>query len=63
MQTTQHNLTRCRVYIHPAACNCPSSVDAIQRRTGRMAIITSPGSIELTPQIAETTSSFGGAAA
>ena len=63
MQTTQNNATRCRVYIHPAACNCPSSVDAIQRRTGRQAIINSPGRIELTPQIAETTTSFGGTAA
>lgn len=63
MTSTQHNHIRCRVYIHPTACNNPSSVEAIQRRTGRLAIITSPGRIELTPQIAETTSSFGGAAA
>lgn len=63
MTSTQHNHIRCRVYIHPAACNSPSSVKAIQRRTGRLAIIASPGRIELTPQIADTTSSFGGAAA
>lgn len=63
MQSTQHNRIRCRVYIHPTACNNPFSVDAIQRRTGRLAIITTPGRIELTPQIVETTPSFGGAAA
>ena len=63
MQTTQHNSISCRVYIHPAACNSPSSVDAIQRLTGRLAIITTLGRIELAPQADETTPSFGGAAA
>ena len=63
MTSTQHSQIRCRIYIHPSACTNPASVDAIQRRTGRLAIITTPERIELTPQIAETSSSLGGAAA
>lgn len=40
--TTQHSSTRCPVYLHPAACTSPAAVDAIQRQTGLLVIIT-PG--------------------
>lgn len=39
MQTTQHT-PRCPVYLHPAACTSPAAVDAIQRTTGLLVIIT-----------------------
>jgi len=40
MQTNQHSTTRCRVYIHPAACTSPEAVEAIQRQTGLLVIAT-----------------------
>lgn len=39
MQTTQHSLTRCPVYLHPAACTSPKAVEAIQNRTGLLVIV------------------------
>lgn len=39
MQTTQHH-TRCPVYLHPAAATNPATIDAIQRKTGLLVIIT-----------------------
>lgn len=39
MQTTQHSKTRCPVYLHPAACTDPASVERIQQRTGLLVII------------------------
>lgn len=38
--TTQHNPTRCPVYLHPAACTSPAAVEAIQRQTGLLVIAT-----------------------
>jgi hypothetical protein len=40
MQTTQHNDTRCPVYLHPTACSSRAAVEAIQRRTGLLVITT-----------------------
>lgn len=34
MQTTQHNNTRCLVYLHPAACSSRAAVEDFQHRTG-----------------------------
>lgn len=42
MQTTQHSTTRCPVYLHPAACTSPAAVEAIQKNTGLLVIVT-PG--------------------
>ena len=42
MQTTQHSTTRCPVYLHPAACTSPAAVEAIQKHTGLLVIVT-PG--------------------
>lgn len=42
MQNIQHSQTRCPVYLHPTACTSPQVVDAIQKRTGLLVIIT-PG--------------------
>ena len=42
LTTIQHSSTRCPVYLHPAACTSPAAVDAIQRQTGLLVIIT-PG--------------------
>ena len=39
MQTTQHSKTRCPVYLHPAACTNPTTVERIQQRTGLLVII------------------------
>jgi hypothetical protein len=39
MQTTQHNNTRCPVYLHPTAATNPSAVIAIQQTTGLLVII------------------------
>ncbi len=39
MQTTQHNNTRCPVYLHPAAANSPAAVERIQRSTGLLVIV------------------------
>lgn len=63
MQTTQHNNTPCRIYIHPAACTSRASVEAIQRNTGRLIIITAPGRIALASQLVDTFTPFGGDAA
>ena len=69
MQTTQHSNTRCPVYLHPAAASNPSTIDAIQRRTGLLVIVgghhfarlgkAQPAAIELTETDFEP---FGGAA-
>lgn len=43
MQTTQHNNTRCPVYLHPSACSSPAAIKAIQHRTGLLVITNSKG--------------------
>ena len=63
MQTRLHSNTPCRVYIHPAACTSRTSVEAIQRRTGRLVIITAQGRIALANQLVDTFTPFGGDAA
>jgi DTW domain-containing protein YfiP len=68
MQTTQHSNTRCPAYLHPSACNCRASVEAIQSRTGLLVITTSKGRTEaikpLNTAVADDSSSpFGGDAA
>lgn len=63
MQTTQHSNIPCRVYIHPAACTSRASVEAIQRRTGRLVIITAPGRIALAQEPVDVINPFGGDAA
>ena len=42
MHTTQHNKTRCPVYLHPAAATNPAAIDAIQRQTGLLIIVGGP---------------------
>lgn len=65
MQTTQHSPTLCPVYLHPAACTSPQAVDAIQKRTGLLVIVT-PG-CRLAPAKADVSGiepgPFGGDAA
>ena len=63
MQTTQHSSTRCRIYIHPAACTSRASVEDIQRSTGLLVIINNPQRIALTTKHAETLAPLGGDAA
>ena len=63
MHMTQHNVARCRIYLHPTACTSRASIEAIQRRTGLLVIITTKERIALVAQPAQTTSSFGGTAA
>lgn len=55
LTTTQHSTTRCPVYLHPAACTSPAAVDAIQRQTGLLVIIT-PG--RRAPTAAEQPAAF-----
>lgn len=40
MQTTQHSPIRCPVYLHPSACTSPAAVEAIQKHTGLLVIVT-----------------------
>ncbi|RMK83447.1 hypothetical protein IPC86_00805 [Pseudomonas aeruginosa] len=41
MQSAQHTpKARCPVYLHPAAATSPATVEAIQARTGLLAIIS-----------------------
>lgn len=42
MPNAQHSTTRCPVYLHPAACTSPAAVEAIQKHTGLLVIVT-PG--------------------
>lgn len=42
MIKTQHITSRCPVYLHPAACTSPAAVEAIQKHTGLLVIVT-PG--------------------
>jgi len=42
MPNAQHRTTRCPVYLHPAACTSPATVEAIQKHTGLLVIVT-PG--------------------
>lgn len=63
MQSIQHSSPPCRVYIHPTACTSPAHVEAIQRRTGQLVIISAPGRIALANLPATTTTPFGGDAA
>lgn len=66
MQTTQHNNTRCRVYLHPSACSNRASVEAIQRRTGLLVITPPKGrTAAMSPNDTPTESTwpFGGDAA
>jgi hypothetical protein len=66
MQTTQHSNTRCPVYLHPAACTNPAVVEAIQKHTGLLVIVTPPGT-RLAPSkanvVAHKPEPFGGDAA
>ncbi|GAB7528893.1 hypothetical protein PS3A_13020 [Pseudomonas sp. 3A(2025)] len=57
MQTTQHD-KRCPVFIHPAATN-PRTIEAIQRATGLVVIISTKRRAALTA----TTTPWGGDAA
>ena len=65
MQTTQHSPIRCPVYLHPAACTSPQAVDAIEKHTGLLVIVT-PG-CRLAPAKTDVVDGdfgpFGGAAA
>ena len=54
MQTTQHSTTRCRIYVHPAACTSRASIEDIQRSTGLLAITNNPQRIALAAKHAET---------
>ena len=63
MQLTQHSTTRCRIYVHPAACTSRASVEDIQRSTGLLVIINNPQRIALTTKHAETLALLGGDAA
>lgn len=63
MQLTQHSTTRCRIYVHPAACTSRASVEDIQRSTGLLVIINNPQRIALTTKHAETPAPLGGDAA
>lgn len=58
MNQTQHSSTRCPVYLHPAACTSPAAVDAIQRQTGLLVIIT-PGRHAPTATTQPAVDSFG----
>ncbi|MGV8860163.1 MAG: hypothetical protein ACOH2T_03145 [Pseudomonas sp.] len=68
MQTTQHN-SRCPVYLHPAAASNLRSIEAVQRRTGLLVIITPKGRPTLAvppapaPMPADHFSPWGGDAA
>lgn len=37
---TQHSVTRCPVYLHPAAASNPSTIASIQRATGQLIVLT-----------------------
>lgn len=65
MQTTQHSPTRCPVYLHPAACTSPAAVEAIQRRTGLLVIVSTGHRIMATPPLPQLDDQgpFGGNAA
>lgn len=63
MQTTQHSTTRCRIYVHPAACTSRASIEDIQRSTGLLVIINNPQRIALAAKHAETFGPTGGDAA
>ena len=45
MQTT-HSNTRCRVYLHPSACSSRAAIEAVQHRTGLLAITNPKGRSE-----------------
>ena len=39
MQPSQQSITRCPVYLHPAACTSRKAVEAIQQHTGLLIIV------------------------
>ncbi|MNF73207.1 hypothetical protein D3C84_552030 [compost metagenome] len=67
MQTTQHSTTRCPVYLHPSACSSRAAVEAIQRQTGLLVIISPKDRTEAikscNPATDDSTCPFGGDAA
>lgn len=41
MDTAQHSVTRCPVYLHPAAASNPTTIASIQRATGQVIVLAS----------------------
>lgn len=66
MQNTQHNTTRCPIYLHPSACSSRAAVEAIQRQTGLLVITTPKGrtaAVKSTSTATDNSWPFGGDAA
>lgn len=63
MNDTQHRST-CQVLLHPAVCQNPFAINAVQQRTGLLLIVTSKGRAKALPRTAfESNGPFGGDAA
>lgn len=45
MRNTQHT-GQCQVFLHPTACSSRLAINAIQQRTGRLAITTPKGNAQ-----------------
>lgn len=56
---TQHSVTRCPVYLHPACASSPATIAHIQRSTGQLIVLTG-GRPQLKQRFtAPTTDDFG----